>query len=436
MHPLVRTDYGRQKLFTATEFAVTVDGDETYEQIRSDWYDHHNQKYTWDLSSISNIQQYGTLESTTDPFLVKCDFLKIHNCVLMLFQPGKYVNHRALAKQVHSWLGTEDSSAITNLADFLSNRIWTEITKEQSPKLSSEFPYGATAAVRIENDEHKKRFINAIRALCKQKKTAWSLVSQGDIKKYVNDAEEKMPMYAKKHANLINDFVVTFFYNSDTFGNQQALLEEAREWFPNATLMLNSQAKDLFSALTKALNSGKYPSAYQKLIAELKKEAPPTIDLSGLKEGEVPNEAVSSHTLIEEMGLETYYQKTNPEYQCPQKILCDYYLEPRLSTMRDTIFPAIKEKINASVKQWFKAEFTPFSLWAFPINRSDDITVTLRQDGADDSISLVGPDRITTNHMRILEYSGNLQRLVNIIDSVTQNWNIEKFQECDSAFMC
>jgi len=92
-------------------------------------------------------------------------------------------------------------------------------------------------------------------------------------------------------------------------------------------------------------------------------------------------------------------------------------------------FNEMKDKIKADGGIRYKTEIRGFSISGFWFDGR--IVAELIINESYEYIFLVGED--DDKRVGIQDYSGNLQNLVNMLDAVTQNWDIEKFQEEISA---
>lgn len=435
MHPLLSISQNMDRFHNSTEIAVEVGGDEDHRFLWSEWDQQHRHKFQWVESCQGRIQYYGDMSLEGQQLSAKCNFLKVNNCVLMLLQPhGRFYDSSQLEKQARVWLGNADRSAITDTRNFHNNHIWEEAKEARLPNNKAHFPYGAKSAVIIEDEYHLGQFVQHATTLFAERQIHCILLTQFDVKEYQLEAgqgTDTKPMYAYKRTDLINGLIVTFFNTYGNYGDRLSLQEKAKQWFPNALRFVSQEnIADLFTILGTASIK---PLAYQKLVKEMEAQAVPTINLSSLDENDIPDQIVSSKMAIEEFVLESYHQQKNPAYKSPQQILSDRYLIPGLTTMRDAIFPAIKVKMNKSQNKGFKAELESFSVLAYQY--AGRILVTLRENGSDDYISLVGSDSSSDIEIGIQGYYGNIHRLLNILDVVTQKWEIEKFQECNEVFI-
>ena len=272
MNPLVRMSDNMDKLHAATEWAVEVGDYDVPHYLWSEWNANFRHSFQWIQSCQGSIQHYGDMDLKGGQSLyVKCDFFKVNNCVLMLFQPhGRFSAHREMENQVQSWMGNSDRFSITNAMNFYDNKIWSDIIDvdiQQEEQLEQKsFPYGAKSAVLVEDEYHLIKFVQKAKSRFAERDVSFIRLPQSEVKEFkLGDVEEgKLPMYVHKQADLINGFVVTFFSNSGNYGDRQALLEKTKEWFPD-TRQLVSREK-LFDLLPMIGNPEFSPIPYRSLV--------------------------------------------------------------------------------------------------------------------------------------------------------------------------
>lgn len=223
-----------QESYPIEKSVVFEVGDMSSHYLWREWDDEHKNSFAWKESLVGRITYYGEMSSTDNFLTVKCDFLKVNNCVLLLFQPqGRFVSWFELIAQVKDWLGTREYR-ITNTMNFHNNHFLENLNNSPMIENEDQFPFGAQSAVEIEDEFELERFIKIQKK--KLEKSGYECKRLPSVYKTykVDPTVEKRNMAARIHTHIINDKAVTFLYNSGVFGDRQLLAEKAKEWFPGA----------------------------------------------------------------------------------------------------------------------------------------------------------------------------------------------------------
>jgi len=420
LHPLITTHENMEKFRAAAEWVVEI-GDQTQRHLWNEWKTEFKDRFLWIDSHNARRQSYGDVDLTGKKLLVKCDFLKVNNHVLMVFQPfGRFSAYSEMESYIQKCLGSPGSS-ITDVSNFSDNLIWKELEENSSPSETDTFPYGAKSAVCVESDYHLNKFVQEAKTLYFKKKNISCIrLPYSDVKEYAAEENKPVPLLAWKGAALINGFVVAFL-NRGLYCDRIALQNKAKEWFPNHKQFVTEEE---LSNFLRVIGKPEFsPSLYQRLVKEIDSQPVLIIDSRKLSKNDAPDIVVSSQTELDDMLHESYYKQIDSRYQSPSKVLTEFYLIPRANLFKK-YFSEMVDKMKASQKKGLTGEIKDILVSADLL--SGWITVVLNIKGSGEYICL---DRDMND--LISKYCGNLQNLVNMLDAVTENFDIEKFQPDD-----
>jgi len=410
MHPLFRMDHNFDTLCKATDYAVQIGDPETIAAIKADWA--AKIKGGFETQGSRKNVYYAQMPENPPTLSLKCNFLKINDCVLLLLSNcGDFIARQQLKRQAREWLGNPDDNAITSFSQLERNPIWNQtISSEETV-----FPHGARCAVILEDECQRGPFIEAAARHATTLKKSFSLMPIIDLKQIQLEKHDYIanePLDGVKHPCMINGFIVTFYYPAGNFGDRKALSAKGREWFPKAKMVISQKINELFGEISR-LNPS---DSCRTLIRNLNLIAPPHIDFD---ESTIPDIAVSSLSADKEEQMETYYQERNPSYQSPQRLLRHRYLVAALEKLEDSVLDGIATKLAACESKYLIAEF-------------DELTVIVsgNDEGFDIDLNPEEPSALSIQFLYrknlpdIGTYKGKLPELVALIEEFRTCWDI------------